>query len=74
MLVGVSTAVTDAARIAESTQAVRAEGGQGRFIGLASKITAHNHYLRFVWVSVRYGKSPPPRFRRIPVVGFEVLL
>lgn len=35
------------------------------------KSTAHNHYLRVIKMNVRYGKSPLPRFRRIPAVGFE---
>ena len=73
-LIGVCTADTDATGVPKGGQAAGAEGGQGRFIGLVSKITAHNHFLRFVWVSVRYGKSPPPRFKRIPGGGLEVLL
>ena len=59
-LSGVCTADTDATGIAERIQAAGAEGGQGRFVGLARKVTAHNHYLRIVIVNVRYGKSPLP--------------
>lgn len=70
-LIGVCTADANATSVPEGIQAAGAEGGQGRFVGLVGKSTAHNQYLRVIRMNIRYGKSPLPRFRRIPVVGFE---
>lgn len=70
-LIGVCTADANATSVPKGIQA---EGGQGRFVGLVGKSTAHNQYLRVIRMNIRYGKSPLPRFRGIPVVGFEVLL
>lgn len=59
-LIGVCTADTDATRVPKGIQAAGAEGGQGRFVGLVGKSTAHNHYLRVIRMNIRYGKSPLP--------------
>ena len=55
-----SMADADATGVPKGIQAAGAEGGQGRFVSLVGKSTAHNHYLRVIRMNIRYGKSPLP--------------